>query len=177
MKEKFDNILLIASVGQNVGKTTLACQILKNEKVKNPVAVKITPHFHKKTNGLVEIEKGENWVLLEETDKTTKKDSSLYLQNGSAKSYLILAVDSGLKAAFSAINKILPKEKPVVIESASLINIIEPGFFVVVVPDGDCKKKEMESLLKKADVIVISNGKQFYPSPEKIKYNSSWLIK
>lgn len=177
MREEYQNILLIAGSGQNVGKTTLACQILQNEKARKPIAIKITPHFHKTTKGLVEIQKGENWVIFEETDKTTHKDSSLYLQSGAVKSYLILAEDSGLKAAFSELLKILPKEKPVIVESASLIEIVKPGLFLVVLREGDQKNKQTESLAQKADILVTSNGKRFSPSPEKIRFNTLWILK
>jgi len=142
MKEKYDTLLLIAGSGQNVGKTTLACHILQNEKEKNPTAVKITPHFHQITEGLVQIANGNNWALYEETSKTSNKDSALYLQNGAAKSYLIQTPDSGLTEAFSELKKILPPKNPVVIESAALINIIQPGLFILVLPAGNRIRKK-----------------------------------
>ncbi len=175
--EKFEHILLIAGSGQNVGKTTFACQILANEKLKKPIAVKVTPHLHKTTSGLIEIKNGENWILFEETNKSIQKDSSLYLQNGAFKSYLILAVDSDLKTAFYELIKILPPKNPVVIESASLIKVIQPGCFVVVLLRNKFPKKQIEPLVKKADLILVSDGKEFFPSSEKIKFNSSWYIK
>ncbi|QGY45378.1 hypothetical protein GM418_17370 [Maribellus comscasis] len=175
--EKLDNILVIAGSGQNVGKTTLACQILQNEKEKSPVAIKITPHFHKITKGLTEIQKGENWALFEEEDKTSGKDSSRYLQNGAVKSYLILAKDDGLQNAFSAIKKILPNKIPVLVESASLVKIIKPGLFLVVLPDEEFSQKAMERMLLKADLVVISDGKKFYPSPQKLIFKNTWQIK
>ncbi len=177
MKEKVEQILLIAGCGQNVGKTTLACRILQNECEKKPVAVKITPHFHKTTAGLVEIENGENWALFEETDKTSTKDSSLYLQNGAAKSYLIQAIDSGLERAFLSIKNILPGNTPFVVESAALINFIQPGLFVVVLPENECEKKETLRITELADLIVISNGKKFSPSPSKIAFGKTWKLK
>jgi Ni2+-binding GTPase involved in maturation of urease and hydrogenase len=177
MKHKSENILLIAGCGQNVGKTTLICQILQNQILQNPIAIKTTPHFHKITQGLVEIEKGKNWTLFEESDKTTQKDSSLYLQNGAVKSYLIQSDDAGLQEAFSALKNFLPDENPIIIESAALTEIIQPGFFVMILPEGECKKKKMGTKLNKADLIVISDGNHFYPSPEKIIFNNSWRLK
>lgn len=177
MRKEFKNILLIAGSGQNVGKTKLACQILQNEKSKKPIAVKITPHFHKTTKGLNKIQKGENWVLFEEKNNTTQKDSSLYLQNGAVKSYLILTNDSGLEPAFSALTEFLPKDKPVVIESASLFNIVKPGLFLVVFREGDQQNKQTESVVQKADLLVISNGKHFSPSTEKISFDTLWFLK
>ena len=177
MREKFENILLIAGSGQNVGKTTFACQIIANEKAKNPVAIKITPHMHKITKGLEEIEKAVNGSLFEETDNTTHKDSSLFLQNGAVKSYVILANDSGLKESFTALQKLLPSANPIVIESAALVNIIQPGLFVVVFSDQANSEIKRPSDLQKADLIVVSNGKRFLPAPEKISFKNGWTIK
>jgi Ni2+-binding GTPase involved in maturation of urease and hydrogenase len=177
MKEKFATILLIAGSGQNVGKTTLACHIIQKEKEKNPHAVKITPHFHQITEGLVEIKKGNNWALYEETCKTSKKDSSLYLQNGAVKSYLIQTPDSGLTEAFSELKKILPPKNPVVIESAALINIIQPGLFILVLPAGNRIMKKIQPLFNYADLIIKSDGKQFFPSAETIIFENVWRVK
>ncbi len=176
MKPKFENILLIAGSGQNVGKTTFACLLIQNVQNQKPIAVKITPHFHNITPGLIEIAEGKNWKLFEETDKTTNKDSSLYLQNLAQKSYLIQTNDIGLQEAFSALEKLLPKNRPVIIESAALINFIEPGLFIVLLPDGKCQKEKMEQILYKANLIVISDGSKFYPHPDKITFNKSWQI-
>ncbi len=167
---------MIAGSGQNVGKTTFVCRILQNEKDKNPVAVKITPHFHKITAGLIEIDKGENWNLFEETDKTSNKDSSLYLQNGAIRSYLILANDSGLKEAFFALRKFLTQSNPVIIESAALVHIIQPGLFVMVLPENKPAKKYINSVLKKADLVILSDGITFNPSPLKITFKNSWYV-
>ncbi|MBN1986446.1 MAG: hypothetical protein JW761_09090 [Prolixibacteraceae bacterium] len=177
MKEKFATILLIAGSGQNVGKTTLACHILQNEKEKNPLAVKITPHFHQITEGLVEIKNGNSWALYEETCKTSNKDSSVYLQNGAAKSYLIQTLDSGLAEAFSELKKILPPKNPVVIESAALINIIQPGLFILVLPAGNRVEKKIQPLLNYANLIIKSDGKQFSPAPETIIFENLWRLK
>lgn len=177
MREKFENILLIAGTGQNVGKTTLVCQILKSEKAKKPVAVKITPHFHKTTPGLIELEKGENWILFEETDTTSGKDTSLYLQNGAVKSYLILAYDEALGIAFSAIKKFLPFNIPVVIESAALINFIVPGLFLMVSREGFQLKEESKTLFNKADLSILSDGKNFTPTIGKIAFEDGWILR
>ncbi|HKI89348.1 MAG TPA: hypothetical protein VKA38_09990 [Draconibacterium sp.] len=177
MREKFENILLIAGSGQNVGKTTLACQIIQNVKEQKSTGVKITPHFHNPTTGLIKLAGAKSWKLFEETNTTTNKDSSLLLKSGAHKSYLIQTRPEALTAAFRELQKYLPENQPVVVESATLIEIIDPGFFVVVIPEGKRQKKDMESLLQKADLIVISDGKHFYPPSEKIIFNKKWMLR
>ncbi len=168
MHEKFDNIILIAGSGRNVGKTTLGCKIIQAAKKQEIVTVKITPHFHDATSGLIEIDKGNGWTVSEETNASTKKDSSLFLKNGAEKSYFVQAKEDKLGDAFNAIKKLLPKDKLVIIESAALHKIIKPALFIYILPDGKVINKEIEPTLQNADLIVVSTGKQFYPSSGKI---------
>ncbi|MBT3382141.1 MAG: hypothetical protein HN778_21645 [Prolixibacteraceae bacterium] len=177
MKQLFENILLIAGSGRNVGKTTFACEIIRTEKEKDIYAVKITPHFHEPTPGLIEIEKGENWIIYDETNSSTKKDSSLFLQNGAKKSFLIQSKKENLGEVFNALRNYLPENNPVIIESSGLLEIIKPGLLIFILPDGECQKKEIESRLEQADLIVISDGKKFYPPPEKISFTNKWELR
>ena len=175
MREIFENIVLIAGSGRNVGKTTLGCGIIRTAKKQKIVAVKITPHFHEATPGLIEIEKGSGWNISEETNISTKKDSSLFLKNGAKKSYFIQAKEDKLGDAFNAIKNLLAKDKLVIIESAALHKIVKPALFIYILSDGKVIEKEIEPTLGKADLIVVSNGKQFFPSPEKTIHNLTAL--
>jgi len=168
MSEKFENIVLIAGSGRNVGKTTLGCEIIKAIKQQEIVTVKITPHFHKATPGLFEIENGNGWVISEETNASTQKDSSLFLKNGAKKSYFIQAKEDKLGDAFNAIKKLLPKDKLVIIESAALHKIIEPAMFIFIVPDGKITENENKTTIENADLVMVSSGKHFFPSPKEI---------
>lgn len=176
MKPKYENILLIAGNGQNVGKTTFACSVLKNIRIQKPIAVKITPHFHKTTSGLIEIKEGRNWKLFEETDKTTTKDSSLYLQNGAQKSYLIQTIDKGLPGAFATLEKFLFKNQPVIIESAALIEIIDPGLFVLIYSEKNPGNKDVIDRLNVANIVVKSANNKFFPEPTQFSYKETWIL-
>jgi hypothetical protein len=176
MAAKTENILLIAGSGRNVGKTTLACKILQQENEKKPVAVKITPHFHEATPGLVEFARGDGWMIYEETNASTRKDSSKFLQNGAAGSYLIEAQKERLDEAFSALLKEIPDNVPVVIESTALAEFVVPGLFVAVLHHEDFRKTELEPLLNQAGLLVVSDGEKFFPSPQKIVFENHWMI-
>ncbi len=175
MREKFENIVLIAGNGRNVGKTTLGCEIIRAVKKQEIVTVKITPHFHKATSGLIEIEKGNGWIISEETNASTQKDTSLFLKNGANKSYFIQAKEDKLHLAFNAIKKLLPKDKLVIIESAALHKIIQPTLFLFVLANGKLIDNKIEPTIEEADLIVVSTGKQFYPSSQKIIHNLTAL--
>ena len=177
MNVKSGNILLIAGCGRNVGKTTFTCEIIRANKNIKPVAVKITSHLHIQTPGLKEIEKGTDWVISEETNFSTQKDSSLFLQNGAAKSYLLQSEKASLKTAFGKLINLLSEKQPVVIESAALIDIIQPEIFAIILPEGECQKEKNKALLNRADLIIVSDGKQFHPPSGKIVFNKKWMLK
>ena len=174
--EKFEHILLVSGGKRNVGKTTFICNIVAMHKNQAVTAVKISPHFHEPTAGLQAITKGDGWQLFKETNTGLDKDSSLYLKSGATESFYLQSKKDSLKDAFKALSPLLPANKPTIIESAGLMDIIKPGLYVVVLPDGECLKKEIESKLMLADLIVISDGKKFYPPSEKISYKGKWAL-
>jgi molybdopterin-guanine dinucleotide biosynthesis protein len=176
MKTQFDTILIIAGSGRNVGKTTIACQLIESEKEKNVYAVKITPHFHSITPGLIEIEKNDNWIIFEETNANTSKDTSRYLKSGAKKSYLIQVVDTGLETAFNQLLENLPKLNPIIIESAALIEIIKPGLSLFVSSGKNKNNLKDKNLNVVSDLTFTFDGKNFQPSPQKISFNKKWTL-
>ncbi|MBK8884338.1 MAG: hypothetical protein IPN67_18855 [Bacteroidales bacterium] len=49
------NLLLIAGTGTKSGKTTMACKIIRQFSELKITAIKITPHFHETTPGLLPV--------------------------------------------------------------------------------------------------------------------------
>jgi len=118
---------------------------------------------------------GNGWIISEETNASTQKDSSLFLKNRAKKSYFIQAKEDKLGDAFNAIKKLLAKDKLIIIESAALHKIIEPALFIFVLINGRTIEKDIEPTIEKANLIVVSNGKQFFPSPKIITHNLTAL--
>ena len=176
MKTQFDTILLIAGGGRNVGKTTLACQLIEAEKEKDVYAVKITPHFHSTTPGLIEVAKNDNWVIFEETNANTSKDTSRYLKSGAKKSYLIQVVDSGLETAFNQLLEKLPKLNPIVIESAALKKIINPGLSLFVSSEQIKNNLNNKNSNIERDLTFTFDGKNFHPTIQNISFNKKWTL-
>lgn len=164
---KKPNFLLIAGNGRNVGKTYLACKIIKKLVEKQPViGVKISAHFHAAEGNL--IVRNDNFVILEET-QLTQKDSSLMLQAGAEKVYFIMAAQKYLLDAFEELNKILP-EKGIVCESGGLNEIINPGLFLFVKNENDEIIKT--HLLRHSPIIIENNGSDFNFDIDKINYKN-----
>lgn len=87
-------LILIAGAGQNVGKTTLACQIIEKLAKNNDVtAIKIAGHHHPITNLQKVIFQSEGITVTEETNWDSNKDSSRFLKAGAKRSIFILTSD------------------------------------------------------------------------------------
>ncbi len=128
MKTKHENIILIAGAGQNTGKTTLACKLIKHlSKRHSVIGVKISPHSHdiEKTQKI--IRKTADFILIEEQLRN-EKDSAMMLKAGAEKVFYIQSKRDALKNAFS---ELLPyiKHKAVICESGGLPELIEAGIF------------------------------------------------
>ncbi len=176
MKNAWENILLIAGSGRNVGKTSYICNLLKEHKSRKPVAVKISPHFHKTTEGLRLISETSNYQLFEETNRETTKDSSLYLQHGAARSFYMQADDEHLTDAFLSLMPFLEADKPILIESAALHKYIQAGLFLFIYNEKSADKPSTKTNLKIADLVVRSNGPSFSHSPSSLKFEQTWKI-
>src|SRR5665647_1648223 len=94
------NLLLIAGTGTKSGKTTIACKIIEQFKNLNLTAIKISPHFHETTPGLISISENKGYVIYEETDKLSSKDTSRMLTSGASKVFFAKVWDDKLPEVF-----------------------------------------------------------------------------
>ena len=62
--ERIKNLLLIAGTGTKSGKTSMACKIIRQFQELKITAIKITPHFHETTPGLLMLTEKEEFVNL-----------------------------------------------------------------------------------------------------------------
>ncbi|MBN1820914.1 MAG: hypothetical protein JXR31_11670 [Prolixibacteraceae bacterium] len=166
----FKNVLLISGTGRKVGKTSFACQIISKNKGLSLTAVKISPHFHLPTNGLIKIDEGNGWIISEETNRHSKKDSSLFLQAGAIKCFYIQCEKEKLSTFAENLKKILPANSPVIIESAGLSEIIKPGIFLLIT--NNINKSKNNSL--SPDQVIFSTGKKFIPNAESFIFDNEW---
>lgn len=164
-KERYKNVLVLAGTGRKSGKTTLACLIIEKFRHLKPAAVKISPHFHEPTEGLINWHIDENFNIYRETSMSGNKDTTRMLRAGAECAYYIQAYDKYTKEAFRlAINNI-PEGTPVICESPSLAKYIKPGVLFIADSTEFKHRKEIKVLLSRAD-------KVFYPLTEKINLNN-----
>ena len=158
------NVLLISGEGRNVGKTTLGCRLVNDLCYKNKVIViKVSPHFHPLTGSLEIIKESSFFVIALETDKTSGKDSSRYLNAGAALVYYVQYKDQGLKLLSEWIQDQFSDEIPVICESGGLSEFITPGHSIHI-RKGSGQNEYSE------EIEIIYNNLQ----PESIESNITW---
>lgn len=170
------NILLISGSGRNVGKTTFMRDVIARNSHQKPVAIKITPHFHEPTPGLVPVQANENFRVFRETDPSSAKDSSLFLQAGAEKVFYIQTSDDFLAEAFQIVSGQFSPDQPVVVESAALRKFVVPGLYIFIVKNPEEMKPSAREMKKLADATVDSDGERYSISPKNLIFNQSWEI-
>ena len=167
------NFMIVSGNGRNTGKTSFVCRIISSvSKSYALTAIKVSPHFHTANNEEVIIVKNKNFVLYEEIDRNSSKDSSRMLRAGAVKVFYIEAKDTHLKEAVKALFENFHIEGPVICESGGLRSLIEPSLLILLNKAGQSEMKPgFVKLLPRADKIVQFNGTDFSFNPEKIGYD------
>jgi len=174
-KRQYNNVLVIAGAGRESGKTTLACIILEKFSHLKPVAIKISPHFHEPTEGLINWHIDNNFNIYLETSRSGNKDTTRMLNSGADIAYYIQAYDKNVLNAFSLVINNIPGDIPVICESPSLVRYIKPGMLFLTDNKEVKYKKDIRTMLSRADRI-------FYPLTEKADIHSlnfsgvSWIF-
>jgi hypothetical protein len=158
--ETVRNFILIGSTGRNTGKTTLASALIKKLRERSPVnAAKIITVERKGALcprggvgcGVCSLER--DFVLCEEHDCLSGKDTAQLLMAGANRVFLLRSLKSALFGAFAVLrgqtgNKIL------VAESNSLRTVVKPALFVMLT-DGSVRPKfSAQAVMKDADLII-----------------------
>lgn len=174
MTEISKNILLISGSGRNVGKTSFIRQVIEHNALQKLVAIKITPHFHEPTFGMIPIAISENYRIFQETESSSTKDSSLFLQAGAEEVFYIQTTDFFLKEAFIWITAQLTTYQPIVIESAALRKILLPALYLFIQKKSEELKPSAMEMKELANEIVYSEGNKFSLSPKSVIFNQTW---
>ena len=176
MNPNSKNILLISGSGRNVGKTSFICRVIERTADQKLNAIKITPHFHEPTPGLVAISLNANFRVFRETNSNSGKDSCLFLKSGAEKVFYIQTTDQFLEEAFSIAISVCNPNLPIIIESAALRKFITPGLYLFIQKKNEEVKPSALEMQKMADATVFSNGAEFSLNPKSIIFNQTWKI-
>jgi len=168
--------MLVSGSGRNVGKTSFIRRVIKQNANRKIAAIKITPHFHEPTASLSPILVTDNYRIFQETDLTSGKDSSLFLQSGAEKVFYIQVTDAYLDEAFRIISKYIDGDQPIIVESAALRKFIIPELYIFIQKEYEKVKPSALEMQKLADIIVYSDSGLFSKDPSKFIFDQTWKI-
>ncbi len=183
---KLDGMLMIGSAGSNVGKTDLACTLLRKfSKTGDIIGIKVTTIKDKDGQcprggegcGVCSSLEGV-YCITEETDSSSGKDTARLLSAGASRVFWLRVLKEHLQQGTTALLDIIGPDAVSICESNSLRQIIEPGLFLMV-RNRNLKawKSSALQVKKHADRIVISDGSSFDFDLERIKLrDGKWII-
>ena len=160
-------MLLIGATGRNVGKTELACSLIRQLAHKTPVVgVKVTT-INEKSGECPRGGDGcgvcsslsTDWHITEETDPAPGKDTARLKQAGAARVFWLRVMTTHLREGFEELSRLLPPGVPIVCESNSLRTVVRPDLFVMVKDKrSDQVKPTAQRVRHLADAIFASDG-------------------
>ncbi len=170
--ELLPNLLMIAGTGRKVGKTTLACRIIKQLSKDHPVTgIKVSPHMHRQAGGQRLVAETDDYLIIRETSTSNGKDSSRMLSAGAAQVFYLQTRDRHIAEPFRVLMKMIPPGSPVVCESGALLAYARPGLFLLVKRSGQTAfKKGVDLLPYRPDRWVTFDGEGFDLEIEKLEF-------
>jgi molybdopterin-guanine dinucleotide biosynthesis protein A len=183
---KLDGMLMIGSAGSNIGKTKLACTLLRKfSKSHDIVGVKVTT-IKEKDGRCPRGGEGcgvcsslqEDFCITEETDKNSDKDTGRLLSAGASRVFWLRAQTEHLQEASTALLHTIGFDAVSICESNSLRHVVEPGLFLMAGrPDLNAWKNSALQVGRYADRIVISHDGGFSPDLDRIEIvEGKWVL-
>ena len=143
--------VVIGGSASGVGKTTLACGLIRALPEFGWVAIKISRHAH-----------GAPGQLIEETESGQGSDTARYLAAGAKRALLLTAV--GTAVPMSALDAACDGCTHAVIESNLILEASTPNICLAVVGDGEAKPS-FTRVLQRADAVVVRRREVLETSP------------
>lgn len=184
---KLERMLLIGSTGANVGKTQLACALIRKFSAAAPiVAIKVTT-IHAKDGqcprggagcGVCSSIDG-NFLITEEVDSNSRKDTARLLAAGACRVFWLRVIRTHLNEGLASLLDVAG-DAALICESNSLRKVVEPGLFLMVTSaDGRPWKKSASEVAEFADNVVISHsGSDFDFDLDRVKLiDGKWVMR
>jgi molybdenum cofactor guanylyltransferase len=183
---RLENMLMIGSSGSNVGKTELACALLRRfGGQQRMVAVKATTVDDREGScprgGLgcgVCSSLDARYEITEETDHCSRKDTGRLLAAGADKVYWLRVLRAHLCQGLTALLETVGRDTPLICESNSLRQGVEPGLFLMVDrTEHRPWKYSARQVRQHADRIVLSDGEKLDLDLNRIHLaGTRWLL-
>jgi len=178
-------MLMIGSSGSNVGKTELACALLRKfSRDRRVIGVKVTAVASRDGScprggrgcGVCSSLTGE-YCITQEIAPKSGKDTGRLLAAGADEVYWLRVMRAHLGRGIDALLAMIDGDAAVICESNSLRQVAEPGLFLMVESTaGKPWKQSAQQVRQHADCIVHSDGTRFDLDLDRIRLNGTrWL--
>lgn len=158
-----EKIIMVAGAGQNVGKTTLCCELIK---VLTPLhhltAIKLASHRHELSPRQKILFQEDSLIIADETDTRSGKDSARFLNAGAKQALFVQSTDEQLPVLVSWIN--INIDGWLVIESGILGDYLHPHLAIFVADENHSKQPHWNFEFEWTSY----DGNQFLPSVENL---------
>jgi hypothetical protein len=157
-------LVVVGGHSRKIGKTSVVAGLIRKLRSRNWTAVKITQHGHGICSHAAEgcgCETGlDHPFAISEEYEPGKTDSGRFLASGAARSFWLRTPMGGLAEAKNTLRKILDQSENVIIESNSVLELIQPDLFLMVL-DFSCQdfKPSSARFMDRADAfLVVDHG-------------------
>lgn len=162
MRKVKKNLLLIGGTGRNVGKTTLANEIIKKFSPQQRIIGLKVSTFRKNENqfhGDHQMPSETGFLITKEDLRLKHKDTATMVLAGAERAYYVQTTGDVIMKAYREFEKTENKEGlPLICESRGLISYIKPGLFLMIV-DQENMKDDSIKYIKYADrILYYKNG-------------------
>jgi len=184
---RLENMLMIGASGSNVGKTELACALLRRfGPGRRIIGIKVTAVASKERScprggegcGVCSSLEG-SYQITEETKRDAGKDTEKLLTAGADKVYWLRVLRAHLEAGLGALLATVGRDAVMICESNSLRQVVEPGVFLLVESTaGQPWKQSARQVRQHADGTVRSDGSRFDLDLERVQLaGTQWLLR
>lgn len=155
-------LVVVGGHARNTGKTALAAGLIRRFRECGWTAVKLTPYGHagcSHTPDRCRCEDGiESGVAISEEYEPGATDSGRFLAAGAKRSFWLRAPAANVATAAPVLRKILTRNRNVIIESNSALELVDPDLFLMLLDfsNQDFKDSGLR-YMDRADAFVIAD--------------------
>lgn len=165
-------VVVVGGHSRNIGKTSVMAELIRRLRPPEWAAVKITQYGHgvcSLSGEECSCDPGEHgFALTEERLRSGRADTRRFLRAGARRSLWLRIRQGQLPRAFPALLRALRPEKWVMIESNSILSLLNPALYLFVIdPRRRDFKASAQKYLERADAMVeICPAAGDHPWPE-----------
>jgi len=153
-------LVVVGGHSRNIGKTSVVAGLIRKLRDRKWTAVKITQYGHNVCAHAGEVcgceAEPEHPFALSEEYEPSRTDSGRFLAAGAERSFWLRTPAGELKRAAVTLRKILKQSENVIVESNSVVELVDPDVFLMLL-DFSCQDFKASSLrfLDRADAFVV----------------------